>query len=351
VHLRGTLTKAGEPSTGGTLTAVDVQTGLLTEAQVAGSTYSLALARAGPCLFTLTFGRTTRKLLLDVPAEGSSAYDLDLPIGWIEGRVRTRAGEPVPDAKVVASASLTQRAGGCAFAHTEPDGTFSIEAAPGEYGVSTGEPGEQMNPWAWGLITGIQLEAGVRLTGLELVTLADDVFPTLEVELKEPSGALVRGGYVRLREASRPDAFVFLDAPEGNATFHRLSGEYRVECEAPGHRQMEERSVRLNRGPPERIEVVLTPVHEVLVTLAAGPPPGPSDLDAVDTTGRVFPALRVAPEDEPAGANEGERLFRFAAVPEGSVLLRAFAGPSVEEYRVDVPPGARDPFRIELGGE
>jgi len=351
VHLRGMLTKAGEPCSGGALTARDVQTGLVAEAHVAGSSYGLSLPRAGPHLFELTFGRTARLLLLDVPGEGSSTYDLDLPVGWIDGRVRTRAGDPASGVKVLASAAPGANvSGGSAFAITEPDGTFSIEVAPGQYTVAAGELGGRPYSWGWGRKEGLQVQEGVRLKGLELVTLGDEALFSLEVDVLEPSGALVRDSRVLLKRADWGDAVITQDAPEGTAHFFQLSGDFRIEAEAPGHRQLEERSVRLRRGPPARAQIVLTPVHEVLVTFRAGDSTTiPSDLDAVDTVGRVYPALRVDPEDEPAGTS-GERRFRFAALPEGPFLLRAFAGPDVEEHRVDVPPGAREPFRIELGG-
>lgn len=346
VLVRGLLQRGGEPTGGGSLTAIDQLNGMTYEARVSGTAYALDLARPGRYWFVLTFGRTQRRFEIEVPAVGADALDLDLPLGWITGQVFTRDGLPAEGVRVLAEAeACLEGTSGSGFAVTEPDGSFELGLVPGNYTLSIDE--EVDRNLGWNRIQGFHVREGDRRTGLRLLTMGRATDGSVCVELSTPGGARIDGARISLsplpRRGEEPRE---QPATDGEATFPGLAaGTYQVKAEAPGHVLAEPLTVVVGRGGSPRVRLVLVRLRPVRVHFAgAGGDGRPRDLDAVDPTGRVVPALRLAPDEAPVGTTG----FHFPGLPPGLHLVRAFTASGAVEIEVEVADAGEEPFVLEL---
>jgi hypothetical protein len=344
VRVSGALTKAGERCQGGKVVAIDHRGRALYQARVEGASYALGLARPGRHEFHVTLGTTTRILWVDVPALGAHELDLDVPVGWVEGFVRTPDGKRPADVKVWARAPPTPQGGGTGHALTGPEGAFVLELAPGTYEVGTGTEEEGQLPWfRTRSVTVVERE---RLTGLELVLPRDPASPALEIVLRGPRGELVEGGRVSVTLPwTRPPHVYSLAAPLGSATFAALpSSEVVVAAEAPGYFLAGLPRVQIEWPKPRRVELTLDRALEVVVRVRSSGATGPvHDVDAVATSGLVFDSAPFAADSRP-----GESCFRFPLLPLGEYRLRVLAGAQVLERPLRVGANGAEPASLEI---
>src|SRR5262245_5036529 len=344
VRVSGRLTKAGEPCQGGKVEAVDPCGPVHYQARVEGASYALGLGRPGLHEFRVTFGATTRLLWVDVPAVDAHELDLDVPVGWIEGFVRTWSRERAADVKVWATGLPSQQGSGAGHALTNADGTFVLELAPGTYEIGAGT--EQEGPAPWARAHDIVLRAGERLSGLELVLPGNLAGPALEVLLRGPRGEPVEGGVVSVTLPGMGSPQVrSVPAALGSASFTALpASEVVVAAEAPGYFLAECPRVTLEWQKPRREVLTLERALEVVVRVRSGGATGPvHDLDAVATSGLVFDSSPVAEDAQP-----GEPCFRWPLLPVGEYRLRVFAGAQVLEWPLSVGAGVAEPVVSEI---
>jgi carboxypeptidase family protein len=340
VRLLGRITKAGAPAKIGRL-SLEHST-WHGQAEVDGSDYTREVPRAGRYLLRAELEGCEQALSIRVPDAREHRFDLDVPVGWIEGRARAADGRGLAGIAVQARASDAS-----ASSTTDAEGRFALEVPPGEYRVSLEGPPDA---WSSAHVEGVAVAAGERRSGVELVGL--ELVPmqgcSLHVRLRGPDGALLEQGRVRLEHTSSLQTSA--EAKAGSAHFGGLaSGSYLVRAEARGHQLLALERVELGPDEARELDLVLARGRRVFVRVHHGEAK-PSDLEAIDEAGHVLALGRTQPTPGAAPDAPGVRStwFQHHTLPPGDYLFRAWTEERSSIHPLTVPDGASEPVELEL---
>lgn len=190
-QVAGTVTGAGQPLAGATVTAVEAGTTAVTAAD---GSYALGLAAGTYTMRVEAPGYATAEETVDVPASGTVTLDVDLvplPRGEVSGTVTSTTGAPVAGATLSGTGPLDWQA------TTGADGGYTAgDLLEGDYQVTVTADGF------------LPATAGVTVVADQVVTLDVTLQPTVVGVLGDVDGALT----AYLREQGVPAAELEWDA-------------------------------------------------------------------------------------------------------------------------------------------
>jgi len=334
VRLHGRITKAGAGAAHGfvMLSRLRWRDG----AVMNGSDYAVELPQPGRYLLRAQLDGVEQLREIEVPAVSEHRLDLDVRVGWIEGRAREEDGRALDGLPVVAKGKSSSGS-----SSTDGEGRFVLEVPPGEYEISlAGDAAGTAR------VAGVEVRESERVTGLELERARRC---SLHVRLCDEDGVPLESGQVRVESAGRREV-TSAQVSAGSAHYGGLApGSYRVLAEVRGHELLAAEQVELAPDETRELDLVLVRGRRVFVRVHHREP-RPSDLEAIDVAGHVlvFGRTQATPGAAPDAPGTRSAWFQHHTLPPGDYLFRAWTDGRSSLHPLTVPDGAAEPVELEL---
>lgn len=248
--------------------------------------YELSLHRGG---VVSSFGWSTT---LEVPDVSELAYDVEIPLGTVSGRVTGEDGSPLAGVRIESQPGRHEdSAAGGGRTRTDEEGRYELTLSAGIHVISAGAQG-------WGVDRGQRYVAEhVR----DLTVNAKGHVRGIDFVLS--SGGTLEGRVRTSASGSADQALIWSDHEReplgwsrGDGTFHIegvASGTHWVRATSAGGATKEATRVDVEAGKTAQVELELVPATRVHVRVrdAAGSPLG-CDIEALDREGAWVPVQR-----------------------------------------------------------
>lgn len=268
VRLVGEVTREGEPFEGAQVYAVSegsaVFEGMKTAKVTSDGSFELTVDRPGPYILSASLNRVGVERLIDVPRTDEARFDLQIPVGGIEGRVR------LPDGSVAEGIRLSiQREDG--LGRMRWDGSSATSDSEGRYSFKDLEAGAytvRANTSSWGggrrgadrtlgslVRSGIAVNEDGRTTGIDFELQAAG---TVEGQVSTQSGEPAVGVSVFFRdEAGQVITSVSSTRTDASGRFSReglAPGAYTVSARSETLAASEAASVAVRSGETSQVQ-------------------------------------------------------------------------------------------------
>jgi hypothetical protein len=287
-------------------------------------------------LWSSEMGQLSWSTRLVVPESERFAFDIEVPLGRISGRLLDASGQAL-EGMLVRTEPERHEDGrhGAARALTDEQGRFELSVPAGLHTVKAGgnHPGGRApndRNYAEVQITGILVSENGHVRDLELVLVAGG---TLRGTVRLAGGTLV--GQVSLLDVG----------PDGRGSWIGWTPDGRIEVEgiSPGRHRISARhetlaprralDVEVRAGETQAIELELVPGARLNVrVLDASGTPFATELQVMDGSGERWPIETV-----------DVGLHRVGPLPPGEYTLRAREGERSSEQRVALAGGEETP--------